>query len=223
MYKTLFVFLLLFSFGVDVFGQSNWKLTTEEEGIKIYTSQIADSKVKAVKVECELNATQSQLVAVLMDVNKTDEWIYHTKSCRLIKQVSPSELYYYSEVSLPWPAENRDFVAHLTVSQNPVTKVVVINAPSAAGVVPEKKGIVRIANSTGKWIITPHGPAHVKIEYTLHADPGGNIPAWIVNMFVTDGPLQIFKKLKIQVQKPAYKNAALLFNGDKLYTATTKF
>lgn len=211
MYKVLFISLILFSVSVHVSGQGAWKLSTDKEGIKIYTSQVPNSKVKAVKVECEVNATMTQLVALLMDVNKSAEWIYHTKLCRLIKQVSPSELYYYSEVSLPWPAQNRDFVAHLTVTQNPVTKIVFIDGPAVPGMVPVKEGLVRIANSTGKWILTPVGADKVKIEYTLHVEPGGSIPAWIVNMFATNGPLEIFRKLKIQVQKPAYKNAVLSY------------
>jgi len=211
MYKVLLISLLLLLNQFVVLGQCSWKLSAEKEGIKVYTSEVPDSKVKAIKVECEMEASASQLVAVLLDVNTSADWVYHTRNCSLIKQVSPSELYYYSEVTLPWPAENRDFVAHLTVTQNPDTKVIVINGPAVPGFVPEKKGIVRISNSTGKWTITPCGRDHIKVEYTLHVEPGGNIPVWMVNMFATEGPLQIFKKLKLQLQKPAYKNAVMPF------------
>jgi len=223
MYKVFFTTLFLFIMQVDVFGQGGWKLSTEKEGIKIYTLTMPDSKFKAIKVEAEIAATQSQLVALLMDVNTSDQWVYHTKSCVLIKQVSPAEIYYYSEINLPWPAANRDFVAHLTVSQNPNTKVVVIDGPAVAGIVPEKKGIVRINNSTGKWTIIPAGPDKVKVEYTLHVEPGGSIPAWMANMFATEGPLQIFKNLKIQLRKPVYKNAELSFIENKTYALNAKF
>jgi len=222
MHKLLLVSLFFLLIQVDVFGQSDWKLSTEKDGVKIFTLKVPDSKFKAIKVECEIDATQSQLVALLMDVNTSAEWVYHTKSCEIIKQVSPSEIYYYSEVNLPWPASNRDFVAHLTVSQNPETKVVEIDGPAVNGMVPEKKGIVRINNSTGKWTITPDGLDKVKVEYTLHVEPGGNIPAWMANMFATEGPLQIFKKMKVQVQKPAYKNADLPFIDSKSYALNTK-
>jgi len=223
MYKVIFISLLLFLGQVDVFGQSAWKLSSEKDGIKIYTCQVPDSKVKAIKVECQVKATESQLVALLMDVNTSADWVYHTKSCVLIKQVSPSELYYYSEVSLPWPVANRDFVAHLTVSQNPVTKVVVIDGPAVPGLVPSKEGIIRINNSIGKWTIIPCGYDQIKVEYTLHVEPGGNIPGWMVNMFATEGPLQIFKKLKLQLEKPAYKNAELPFIENKQYAVNASF
>ena len=222
MYKILLMSLLVF-IGLSGFGQNAWKLSTEKEGIKIYTSEFPDSKVKAIKVECEVNATESQIVALLMDVNTSAEWVYRTKVSVLLKQVSPSELYYYSEVNMPWPTANRDFVAHLIVSQNPITKVVYIDGPAVPGMVPEKKGIVRISNSVGKWSITPWGYDHLKVEYTLHVEPGGSIPAWMVNMFATEGPLKIFKEIKVQLEKPVYKNAVLPFIENKQYAMNTRF
>jgi hypothetical protein len=213
-YKILLVSLLFLLTLSAAFGQTDWKLSTEKDGIKVYTSVMPDSKIKAIKVECELNATQAQLVALVMDVNTATDWVYHVKSVKLIKQVSPNELYYYSEVNLPWPAANRDFVAHLTVSQNPDTKVVTIDGPAVPGFVPAKKGIVRIDNSIGKWIITPLSPGQINVEYSIHVDPGGSLPSWLVNMFATEAPLQIFKNLKLQLQKPTYKNTDLALAGN---------
>jgi len=214
MKKLILILFILLSGTGFVFAQGGWKLSTEKDGIKVYTGRVPDSKIKAIKVECKVEASAAQLVALLMDVNNSVDWISRTKSCRLIRQVSPSDIYYYSEVNLPWPAENRDFVAHLMVTQNPDTKVVTIDGPAVRGMVPEKKGIVRITSSVGKWTITPCGYQLVKVEYTLHTDPGGNIPAWMVNIFATDGPLQVFENLKQQVKKPAYKNAVVPYIQD---------
>jgi len=211
MYKVFFVTLLLVLKLNPIFAQGGWELHTDKDGIKIYTSAVPDSKVKAIKVDAEFNATASQLVALIMDVNSSADWVYHTKSAAVIKQVSPSELYYYSEVNLPWPAANRDFVAHLIVSQNPDTKVITIDGPAVSGFVPLKKGIVRIEHSVGKWTITPVGTDKIKVEYNIHVDPGGSLPSWLVNMFATEGPVKIFKGIKSQLQKPFYRNTELAF------------
>lgn len=191
-----------------------WTFSTEKDGIRVYSSAVADSKVKALKVECEFNTTLSKLVAVLLDVKGCKDWVYHTKSAALIKQVSPSELYYYSEISLPWPVQNRDFVAHLSVHQNPDTKVATMDGPAVPGFVPVKNGIVRIDHSKGKWIMTPLEGGRVKVEYTLHVDPGGAIPAWIVNMLAAEGPIQSFKGLRIQLRKPEYQHPKFDFIED---------
>lgn len=208
----VFFISLLFVFALkSASAQNDWKLSTEKDGIRIYTSMVPDSKVKAVKVECDLTATPAQLVALVMDINTAPDWVYHVKSAKLLKQVSATELYYYSEVNLPWPVANRDFVAHLTVSQDTNTKIVTIDGPAVPGFVPVKSGIVRIDHSAGKWIISPIGPNQIHVEYSIHVDPGGALPSWLVNMFATDAPLKIFKNLKTQLQKPVYKNTALVF------------
>lgn len=203
-YKLLFILLLALS---SARAQTDWKQSAEEDGIKIYNGPTsATSKIKPIKVECTFNATAAQLVAVLLDIKAYTDWVYHTRSASVVKQVSPAELYYHSEVDIPWPAQNRDFVAHLTITQN-ADKTITVDAPSVPGLVPVKKGVTRIYESKGKWILTP-ADNHVKVVYYLQIDAGGGAPSWMVNMFAADGPMQTFKKLKLQLQKPTYKNAA---------------
>lgn len=193
------------------YGQDEWKLREEKDGMAVYTRTFPDSKFKAIKVELTLDATLSQLVALLLDVNAGVEWVYATKSSILLKQVSPSELYYYSEVRLPWPLSNRDFVARLTVAQDPQTKVVTIDGPTVAGYLPVKKDIVRVAKSEGRWVLAPMAGGHIRVVYTLRTDPGGDIPAWLFNLFVTKGPMESFGKMREQLKKPAYVQARLPF------------
>ncbi|MDB4919974.1 START domain-containing protein [Mucilaginibacter sp.] len=213
MYRIAIILLLLLKI-TNVSAQTEWKLKNEKNGIKVYTSEVTGSKFKAIKVDCELRATLSQIVKVLLDIKGCPEWLYHTKLCVLIKQVSPSELYYYSEISIPWPAQNRDFVAHLKVYQNAETKVVTIHGPAVPGFVPVKDGIVRVQSSKGLWIITPLTNNRIKVVYTLQLDPGGNIPAWLVNLFAAEGPMKSFQGLLLQLKKPAYQNAELEFIKD---------
>ena len=209
-YKLTFLLLLVIN---TAFAQSdeNWVLKHNNDGVKIYTSKVPNSKINAIKVDCHFDVPVSRLVAVLMDVKNSEDWLYHTSSNYIIKQVSPSELYYYSMVEVPWPVSNRDFIAHIKVSQDAVTKVITVDAPCIPDMVPRKPGVVRVADSKGKWVLTPVGKNKVHVLYTLHADPGGSIPAWLSNMFATKGPTESFQKLKLQLQKPAYKNVKLAY------------
>ena len=214
MYKQILATIFLLFTVVVCFAGDDWKLSVNKDGIKIYTRPIANSKLKAIKVECSLNVRPSQLVKVIMDIEHSDGWVYHSKNAHVVKQVSASELYYYSEVSIPWPAQNRDYIAHISVSQNPKTKVITIDAPCIADIVPVKPGVVRISNSVGKWTIVPVDNSTIKVEYQLAVDPAGAIPTWLINLFATDGPLKTFERLKQQLQKPEYKNVKLGFVED---------
>lgn len=211
MYKGLLFPFLLSLFYHSVNAQTDWTLKRAKDGISIYTKTVSSSGLKGIRVKCSLPAKLSQMVALIMDVDAGEEWVYGTKSSVLLRKVSPSELYYYSEVDIPWPLSNRDFIAHLIVSQDPRTKVVTINGPTEATYLPVKKNIVRVNHSNGKWILTPTKNNSIQIDYTLEVDPGGTIPVWLVNLFATSGPTETFKKMKTQIQKPQYVNAHLSF------------
>jgi len=207
--------LLLFSLLVSSgFAQRGWKLVAESEGIKVFSQSVPDSRINALRVECEVKASAGELVAMLLDVKAAEQWVFHTKSCDLLKKVSPSELYYYSEVSMPWPLANRDFVAHIRVSQDKTTKVVTVDAPAVPGFVAHKEDIVRISHAKGLWTIKPFSKDKISIIYTLQVDPGGDIPAWVVNMFSAQGPLHSFRKMKLELEAGKYKNAAAGFIND---------
>jgi hypothetical protein len=192
------------------FAQEVWTQKAESDDIKVYSNTKSALKVKPIKVECIFNATPVQVAAVLLDIKNYTNWVYKTKLTTLVKQVSATELFYYAEINMPWPAQNRDFAAHITAIQA-TDKTITIDAPSVAGLVPEKEGITRVRKSNGKWVLTPVGTNQVHVTYYLTLEPDGGAPAWLINLFISDGPLQSFKKLKLQLQKPAYKSPALSF------------
>lgn len=208
---TLFLLVLLSAF--TTFAQNKWKLIADEQQIRIYSQAVPESKIKAIKVDCAVDASLPQMVALILDVEAGTDWVYKTKSCTLVKRVSPTDLYYHSEIGLPWPLDNRDFVAHLRATQDPVTRVVTIDGPVVAGMVPHQKNVVRVSDSKGRWILTPLS-GKVRIEYTLHTDPGGYLPAWAVNAFAAEGPMETFKKMKEQLKLPKYRNASLTFTAN---------
>ena len=206
-YAIFLVFILLFTGFNPAFAQDNWSLSVNREGIQVYTRPIENSKIKAIKVVTNLHATSSQLVAAILDIQTCNKWVYQSTENVLIKQVSPLELIYYSRVDVPWPVEDRDYVVHINIEQHPQTKVITVYSPCIPGYVAEKKNIVRISHTVGKWTITPIGKNQVKAEYMLEVDPMGSIPAWLTNLFATKGPLETFRNLKVHVQKEVYKKA----------------
>jgi hypothetical protein len=165
-------------------AQSEWKLERNKEGIEVYSHSYPESRIKAVKVLCRVESTLSQLAAVLLDIKNQDEWFYHTKSS-ILKIVSPTELYYYSELSFPFPMSNRDFIEQISLSQNTTTLIVTMTVKNLPDFIPIKKGIVRVLHSQCKWVVTPLAKKSLLVEFTLFADPGGTIPVWLVNAMIS--------------------------------------
>lgn len=206
--------VLAFCFSLASAHAQEWKLRTNKNGIRVYSREVSGSKIHALKVESTFDVPASRLIAVILDIEGATEWLYSTKSCTTLKTVSPSEVYYYSEVRFPWPVSNRDFIAHLKVSQDAGTKTIHVHAENVSEMVPEKKGIVRITQSVGEWTIQPEGKDKVYVQYELRVDPAGSLPAWLVNMLSSKGPYESFLNLKTQLLKPKYANAKFSFIAD---------
>jgi hypothetical protein len=199
--KELIVILMLVNLQLTgALGQPGWTLAAGKGRIKVYSKTVPGSKIKALKAECVMDATMGEVLDLLMDIPATVKWMCHTKACTLLKKISDREVYYYTEVSLPWPLENRDFVTHMKITQDPFTKIVTVNAPAIPGEVPHKRGLVRISQSESVWIITPLAPNIVKLDYTLRVDPGGMIPAHVVNYFAKQAPIETFTDMETEIR-----------------------
>lgn len=195
-------------------AQTAWELKKDKEGIKVYTGSTPNSNIKSVKVNCTLNTSFSRLTAILLDTKAHEQWVYNTKTSYLVKQLSGNHLLYYSEISMPWPLTNRDVVIDMIISQQPGTKVMYISANTAENYVPVNKDKVRVPSSKVNWTVTCIGESQLSIEYIGQADPGGDVPAWLVNSFSTKGPFETFKKLKELVASSAYEHAQYAFIQD---------
>jgi len=182
-------------------AQGKWVLSKEQDGIKVYTRLLSTGKFKEVRVDFELNATENQLVNVLQDITHHKDWSYGTKSTYVISKKGKDTIIYYSEVSLPWPLSNRDLVIELSFKKDTLNNMLHIRAKSIPGIVPVKSGLVRVPSSLATWEVTILPNHLLKIEYILSANPGGALPAWLVNLGASVGPYNSFTKLKAIIAK----------------------
>lgn len=187
--------LLLSSLILPSFAQPNWQLQKDEKGIKVYTSENLTTAVRAVKVEVEFTEPIEEISAIIMNVSAFPDWIYGCIESTVITKQGDSVILYRHVTDAPWPFEDRDQISKFTKTRNKTTGAINITSASQSGF-PEREGFVRITQSNASWILTPQKNGTVKTVYNLSFDPGGNIPAWMVNVFITDGPFESFINLK---------------------------
>ncbi|HET9826696.1 MAG TPA: START domain-containing protein [Chitinophagaceae bacterium] len=177
------------------FSQYKWKLSKDKDGIKVYLAENPKSKFKSIKDECTLAGNFDKLIAVLTDIEHLKDWVYNTKMSYLIKKITAYDLYYYTETSIPWPMSNRDAVVHLRILKDSAQNFMKISSTNENRLVPEKDGKVRVIYSLINWYVTMPTSRTISIVYTFEADPGGSLPAWLVNSFADKGPYESFRKL----------------------------
>ncbi len=206
----LFLFLLPISLSAQPIDEG-WELKREKGGIKVYLKEAEDSDIKELKFETELEASLSSLAAILTDVAGFDDWVYASVKSETITKLSDTEVIYYTEIDFPWPMSNRDLVLHSKFWQDPHTLAIHSQSYSVHEKMPEVDGNVRMKKCDLHWIFTPIGNGRVKLNYFLSSDPGGGIPAWMINLAADQGPLLTMVKFKEEIEKEKYKNAKLAF------------
>jgi hypothetical protein len=84
----------------------------------------------------------------------------------------------------------------IDVNIDSAARSIKIIAAGDSGYRPVNKNFVRIPHSKGDWEIHTVTNKIVHIIYILEIDPGGSVPAWIMNMFGTKAPFITFQNLK---------------------------
>ena len=178
-----------------LFGQTEWELSKEGNGIKVYTGTMNNSNFKSVKVECTLEGTIDKLVTVLKNVDGNNHWVYNTKQTHMVKNISDREFIYYAETSLPWPLRNRDMVINMLFDKNNTSSTLTVKQTGMKDEAPRQDGKVRVPYFNGLWEVNSVDEKHITIHYQLSVDPGGSVPSWAYNMFVSKGPYKTFSNL----------------------------
>lgn len=191
----LFLFLLFCAVFPVAFCQSNWKLTKDKDGIRIYQREIPNSNFKSIKVECILPGNFDKLISIINNVGNYKDWIYNNKTAYLLKRISLYEFYYYTEAYLPWPLDNRDAAMHTVITTDSLNRFIKITSTAVPNYMPTKNGKVRIKKSSINWYVTRATANTLRVLYTFETDPGGNVPSWLANSFADKGPYESFKKL----------------------------
>ncbi len=194
-------FALLITVTGEIPCENEWMLVKDKSDIKIYSCKFKESDIKQIKANTNVDASITDLTKLLMDVNTFPDWMPNVKSTEILKKVSESEMYYYIEVKIPWPFSNRDNIMHIKLHKDTITKIESISIEGIPDYIPERPGMVRIQKSNGMWEFTPNENGSTDILLKYLADPGGSVPAWIVNFFVADVPYKTLIRLKETIKK----------------------
>ncbi len=147
-------------------------------------------------MELDVPGNIEQLAIILLDIPGYTDWAYATKKSVLIKDLGPGKLIYFSEVEVPWPATNRYYYAQLELKNNPADHSMLLVSANLPEYTPVPKDLIKVPYSRGEWKVTTISKKTIHIDYVLQLNPGGSLPAWVLNLFSTKGPLETFENVK---------------------------
>jgi hypothetical protein len=187
----LWLLLPASAFGAD------WELRAEEDGIRVYTRPVPGSPVAAMRAEITILAPVDALLGVLMDAGKLPEWFPNCPTARVLSQQADVQLRYVVTAA-PWPVDSRDAIYRYRVSRDANAGSATIRVDVAPDAHPRQEGYVRVLEAEGRWRLVPAEDA-TKVTWEMHLDPGGSLPAWLVNRRLVETPLGALRGLRSQV------------------------
>jgi hypothetical protein len=206
--KFLIALLLTATLSVSA---DDWKLERDRSGIKVYTRRVEGIAFKQYKGIVTLKAPLPTVIAVIEDVDAAPEWVDSCERMELVERVSPTESYTYNYVPAPWPVKDRDAVVHNRITQDEKTYVVTIKQTAKPDKKARIKKAVRVERIEGLWILTPQKDGTTELVYQVLSDPGGGLPAWLVNAVAISQPFNTLENLQEMVLREKYQSATFDF------------
>jgi hypothetical protein len=183
-----------------------WQLIKQSDGVVVDRRAVSGSNLKEFRGRGVINAPVAAILAVFSDVPHATEWMDSCSGSRTVADVSDREMLVYNRTRAPWPVSDRDAVLRNTVTFDEAERAVRLDFWSVADErAPPVAGVVRMPFLRGHWILWPASDGKsTRVEYQVHANPGGRLPDWLVNYVSRDLPFRTITGLRAQVRRRSY-------------------
>ncbi len=207
--KTIALFIIIFHGGF-IPAQEDWKLIKEKNGIQVFTKSIDNFDFKSFKAHILLDTSIQSFVAVLNDIENFKDWGYKIMETSLLKRNGDTLQIYYSVAKAPFPYKNRDGIYLNRFKWTSDNKTLSVDIEVLEDYLEANENLVRVKGQ-GFWkvIVLPTG--QLDITFQMQLDPGGNVPAWMANIFVDDSPYYTLLNLKNVIKKNKYQHQKFNF------------
>lgn len=176
----------------------DWELVRDEQGVRVWLKPVEGSAYQAFRGEALMQTDLATLRALQEDVAASCAWIYNCREQRLLDYVGDTA-WTYARFDTPWPVKARDSVMQVSTRMERDGSLV-HHLQAAPQRLPRDPGYQRVSAAQGYWRMTPEGEGWVRVTYELHAEPGGQVPAWLANSFVVDAPFNTLLRLRKAAQ-----------------------
>jgi ribosome-associated toxin RatA of RatAB toxin-antitoxin module len=172
----------------------------DRDGIAVYTRPVEGSGIREFKGSALVSASAERIRSLLRDADHFKDWFPNTSESRLLAREGDVS-YQYSVLDAPWPVSDRDNVFRSETAIDPTSGEVAIRVSAAPDYHPEQPERVRVRRALGLWLLEPLGEAQTRVTFTMHLEPGGGVPQWLINAQVVETPFDALTNLRTAVSR----------------------
>ncbi|XDD54081.1 START domain-containing protein [Leptospira sp. WS4.C2] len=183
-----------------------WSESKRKKGIQVLTRPFAGSNLDEFLGRTEVDASISQIVALLTDSASCKNLYHQCKELTVLSGTEKKSIVYLRN-GAPWPVNDRDLIMDRGFEQNEKTLATVMKIKRLdSNARPVPSGVTRMENFEGVWRIIPLANGKLKIEYQAHFEPGGSVPQSVINLVLTDTPYESLLNIHKLVEEGKHKD-----------------
>lgn len=180
----------------------DWQLIAERDGIVASQRMAEGRRYPQLRAQGEVRGTPDEILAVLRDVASYRDWVPDCAEATTLRETSAWRSLIYTRTDLPWPVLDREAVVDQeVVFVRAQVLVKVFFQAVAAPEVAHASNTIRTAFAEGSYTIEALDADRSRVTYRIDADPGGHVPAWLVELQIRRNPLETLAGLRRQVEK----------------------
>lgn len=201
--------LVLPSLAIGASGEredgAGWELQEEVDGILVFTRDSSLPGLKTVRAETVIPVDDPYvIVALLDDVEAAAELMDSVSFVEDLESEEPGTRHMHMVLNVPWPLKDRDVAAALTLLRDEEGRRLILSLTGKPELIPVDRRYVRVPSFDSSYTLRydREDGVHVTFETTL--DPGGNIPARLVNYGITGMPVKTLANMRRLVSRERY-------------------
>ena len=173
---------------------NEWELKKEKDGITIYTRSVENTNINEFRAFTQISSSAETIFNIILDVENYTKWIEDVEYSEKLYQ-DENRIGMYYQLGLPWPIQDRD-ITLISVFEELPDNSILFQLSNSSSLKNEDENFIRIKEIRGHWLIKPIDKGNCEVTYQFLADPEGSIPAWVINIFVVDGPFRTLQNLE---------------------------
>ena len=195
--------LLLSSAFLHAKQVEDWTLRKEKNGIQVYTKKRPKSNLYMYKVKTQINASLQRVYEQIIDFRENLKYMELVDSLKFLNHREDISYINYIRFDMPWPVTNREMVMEMDIHRHKDSIHLVSN--DLPGYVEQNKNYIQVEDFSEEWLIkydTNEKVTHITIQGWVN--PGGDIPAWIVNLFSVRTPFRFISGILSEIKEDGY-------------------
>jgi ribosome-associated toxin RatA of RatAB toxin-antitoxin module len=171
---------------------ADWERVGERDGITIDGRDTGRSRIRELRLTARSPVPPAAIMATIWRHDEYVQFLPYLKRLDVLRDDGDTKLI-YEQIRVP-VVRDRDMTVRVSRTRSSDTYEVESTAVPDEGP-PETRDYVRIRTSEAHWRLAPAADGGTDVTYTIRADAGGLIPAWIVDAAEKDAGVKILRAM----------------------------